>query len=282
MGGDLPVNRLGFGSMQLPGPGIWADPPDRDAAVAVLRRAVDLGVDFIDTADSYGPFVAEDLIREALHPYPPGLVVATKGGLVRRGPVTRDELWPVVGRPEYLRQCVEMSLRRLRLDTIDLYQLHRIDPRVPVEESLGELAALRQEGKIRHIGVSEVDVDTLRRCQAVTPIATVQNRYHLRHRMHDPVLRYCTENGLVFIPWDPLASGDLLHPDGPLARYAATRPETPAQVALGWLLHRSPAMLVIPGTSSLTHLADNVAAAGVRLSEPDLRALDDLAAAATD
>jgi aryl-alcohol dehydrogenase-like predicted oxidoreductase len=268
IGGELTVHRLGLGTMQLPGPGIWGEPPDRETAVKVIRRAVELGVDFIDTADSYGPYVAEDLIAEALHPYPAGVVIATKGGLLRSGPVARDMPWPALGRPEYLRQCVEMSLRRLRLDAIDLYQLHRIDPEVPVEDSLGELAKLKEEGKIRHIGLSEVDVATIERCRALTGIDTVQNRYNVAERKHEEVLEYCEREGIGFIPWDPLASGDLLAPGTPLAALAARHGYSPAQVAIRWLLDRSPAIIAIPGTSSVSHVEENIRAATVLL-DPD-------------
>lgn len=270
IGGELPVHRLGFGSMQLPGPGVWGRPQNVDAAITVLRRAVDLGVNLIDTADSYGPYDAEDLIREALHPYPDGLVITTKGGLLRSGAVAYNEPWPSLGRPEYLRQCVEMSLRRLRLDTIDLYQLHRIDPQVPVEDSLGELSRMREEGKIRHIGVSEVDLATLKQCRAITEIATVENRYNIQDRAHENVLAYCEQSGLAFITWDPLASGALITPDGPLADAAAQHGCTPAQIAIAWLLAKSPSILAIPGTTSAAHLEENVAAAMISLTSAEL------------
>ncbi len=260
--GDITVRRLGYGAMRLTGPGIWGDPPDRAEAKRVLRRAAELGVDFFDTADSYGPYVAEELIREALHPYD-GLLIATKGGLVRTGP----DQWKPVGRPEYLRQEVEMSLRRLGLERIDLYQLHRIDPKVPVEESVGELAALQREGKIRHIGLSQVHVEHIEQARAVAPIVSVQNLYNVSNRRAEPVLEYCEREGMAFIPWFPIAGGELAGPGSALEAAAAAASATPAQVALAWLLRRSPAMLPIPGTASVAHLEENVAAAEIRLSD---------------
>jgi aryl-alcohol dehydrogenase-like predicted oxidoreductase len=271
IGGDLTVHRLGFGAMQLPGHGVWGPPRDHDAAIAVLRRAVDLGVDLIDTADSYGPDISEELIHEALHPYPEGLVIATKGGLVRTGP---SEWWPM-GRPEYLRQQVEMSLRKLELDTIDLYQLHRIDPKVPFEESLGALHDLQHQGKIRHIGLSEVTVDEIRVAQRTVEVVTVQNRYNIVDRAYEAVLDFTTEQGIGFIPWFPLATGSLAQDDGPLAKIAADRGVAPSQVALAWLLARAPVMLPIPGTSSVAHLEENVAAADIQLSDAEVQALGD-------
>lgn len=265
IGGDLPVHRLGFGAMQLPGQGVWGPPRDHAAALAVLRRAIELGVTLIDTADSYGPEVAEDLIREALHPYPADLVIATKGGLVRTGP----DQWFPVGRPEYLRQCVEMSLRRLALDRIDLYQLHRIDPQVPVEESLGELGLLRDEGKIRHIGLSEVSVKELTSGQQVAEVATVQNRYNLADRESEQVLDHCADQGIGFIPWFPLATGDLARSGSRLDEIAGRLGASPSQLALAWLLRRSPVMLPIPGTSSVEHLEENCAAADIQLTDED-------------
>ncbi|MGE5136355.1 MAG: aldo/keto reductase [Gemmatimonadota bacterium] len=272
LGGDTPVTRLGYGAMRITGPGIWGDPPDRAEAVRVLRRAVELGVDFIDTADSYGPFVSEELIREALHPYD-GVTVATKGGLVRTGPGE----WHPVGRPEYLRQCVEMSLRRLGVETIDLYQLHRIDPQVPLTEQLGELAALREEGKIRHLGLSEVGVDEITEARMIAPIASVQNLYNLTSRQSEEVLGYCEREGLGFIPWFPIATGELAKPGGRLDGLAHETGATPAQLALAWLLRRSPVMLPIPGTGSVRHLEENVAAAAVDLTGPQYEALSSLA-----
>lgn len=269
IGGDLRVHRLGFGAMQLTGKGIWGDPRDPEECVRVLRRAVDLGVDLIDTADSYGPYVSEDLIREALHPYPAGLLIATKGGLTRAGPAD----WRPVARPAYLRQCVEMSLRRLRLERIDLYQLHRVDPDTPMEESLGELTAMQREGKIRHIGVSEVDVDTLRKMREVADVVSVQNLYNLSDRQHEDVLDYCEAEQLAFIPWFPLATGKLARDGGPLDTLAKEHDRSPSQLALAWLLRRSSVMLPIPGTSSLEHLEDNCAAATLELSDDEYDAL---------
>ena len=270
IGGKLPVTRLGYGTMQLTGPGVWGDPKDPDEAVRVLRRAVDLGVNFLDTADAYGPVVAEPLIRKALHPYPADLVIATKVGHTRQGP----GLWTPVGRPEYLRQQTEMALRLLGLEQIPLMQLHRIDPKVPLEDQVGELAKLQEEGKIRFIGLSEVTVDQLRAAAEVAPIATVQNLYNLANRSAEELLDYSAANGIGFIPWFPLATGELAKPGGPLAELAAKRGATPSQLALAWLLHRSPVMLPIPGTSSVAHLEDNVAAAGIALSEGEYAALE--------
>jgi pyridoxine 4-dehydrogenase len=272
IGGELEVHRLGFGAMQLTGPGIWGEPKDHDECIRVLRRAVDLGVTLIDTADSYGPFVSEDLIREALHPYPEDLVIATKGGLTRAGPGD----WRPVGRPAYLRQCVEMSLRRLKLERIDLYQLHRVDRATPVEESLGELKAMQDEGKIRHIGVSEVDVETIVEMRGVVDVVSVQNLYNLTDRSHEAVLDYCERENLGFIPWFPLATGRLAREGGPLADAAERHGSSPSQLALAWLLRRSPVMLPIPGTSKVAHLEENVAAAEITISDDEF---DTLAAA---
>lgn len=270
IGGKLPVTRLGYGTMQLTGPGVWGDPKDPDEAVRVLRRAVDLGVNFLDTADAYGPVVAEPLIKKALHPYPADLVIATKVGHTRQGP----GIWTPVGRPEYLRQQTEMSLRFLGLEQIPLMQLHRIDPKVPLEDQVGELAKLREEGKIRYIGLSEVTVGQLRAASEITPIATVQNLYNLANRSAEELLDYSAANGIGFIPWFPLATGELAKPGSPLASLAAKRGATPSQLALAWLLRRSPAMLPIPGTSSVSHLEDNVAAAGITLTEGEYAALE--------
>jgi pyridoxine 4-dehydrogenase len=270
IGGKLPVTRLGYGTMQLTGPGVWGDPKDPDEAVRVLRRAVDLGVNFLDTADAYGPVVAEALTRKALHPYPADLVIATKAGQSRQGP----GLWTPIGRPEYLRQQAEMSLRHLGLEQIPLFQLHRIDPKVPLEDQVGELAKLQEEGKIGFIGLSEVTVDQLRAAQAVAPIATVQNLYNLANRSAEELLDYSAANGIGFIPWFPLATGELAKPGGPLAELAAGRGASPSQLALAWLLHRSPVMLPIPGTASVSHLEDNVAAAGIALSEGEYASLE--------
>jgi aryl-alcohol dehydrogenase-like predicted oxidoreductase len=269
IGGDLEVTRLGYGAMRITGPGVWGPPRDRDAALAVLRRLPELGVDFVDTADSYGPFVSEDLIREALHPYD-GIAIATKGGFTRHGP----EIWAPVGRPEYLRQCCEMSLRRLELDTIPLYQLHRIDPKVPREEQFGVLAELQQEGKVRHLGLSEVSVDEVRAAGEFFRVATVQNLYNLTERRSEDVLRHCEAEGIGFIPWFPLAAGDLARPGGAVAEAAAAHGATPGQVALAWLLQRSEVMLPIPGTSSVAHLEENVAAAGLTLAPEEVERLD--------
>ena len=270
IGGKLPVTRLGYGTMQLTGPGVWGEPKDPDEAVRVLRRAVDLGVNFLDTADAYGPVVAEPLIKKALHPYPADLVIATKVGHTRQGP----GLWTPVGRPEYLRQQTEMALRLLGLEQIPLMQLHRIDQKVPLADQVGELAKLQEEGKIRFIGLSEVTVGQLRAAAEIAPIATVQNLYNLADRSAEELLDYSAANGIGFIPWFPLATGELAKPGGPLAALAAKRGATPSQLALAWLLHRSPAMLPIPGTSSVSHLEDNVAAAGIALSDGEYAALE--------
>ena len=273
LGGDLEVNRLGYGTMQLTGDGVWGEPDDHDEAIAVLRRAVEEGVNFIDTADSYGPEVAERLIHEALHPYPDDLVIATKAGLTRPGPGD----WKPVGRPEYLRQQCELSLRRLGLDTIDLFQLHRIDPEVPVADQVGELAKLQEEGKIRHIGLSEVDVDQLTEAQGTATIASVQNLFNLTSRDAEPLLDHCTENGIGFIPWFPLATGKLVADGGPLAEIAADTGAEPSQLALAWLLRRSSVMLPIPGTSSVEHLDQNLGAADLELTDEQFAALDGVA-----
>jgi len=269
IGGDLTVDRLGYGAMQITGPGVWGDPKDPAEAVRVLRRAVELGVTFIDTADSYGPFVSEQLIRAALHPYADDLVIATKAGLTRSGP--HD--WRPVGRPEYLRQQCELSLRHLGLEQIPLYQLHRIDPKVPLADQLGELALLKQEGKIGHIGLSEVSVAEIEAAQAITPIVSVQNLYNVANRQSEEVLEYCERNDLAFIPWFPIATGELAKPGGPLDAIAREHGATPAQLALAWLLRRSPVMLPIPGTSSVAHLEENVAAAQVQLTDDEYAAL---------
>jgi pyridoxine 4-dehydrogenase len=272
IGGDLDVRRLGFGAMRLTGDGIWGPPDDADQARAVLRRAVDLGVDLIDTADSYGPEVSENLIAEALHPYPEGLVIATKGGMRRTGPGR----WPRDARPERLKEACEASLRRLRLERIDLYQLHSPDPAVPFEDSLGALKELQDEGKIRHVGISNVSLDQVERARELVDVATVQNRYNLADRHSEDVLDACERAGIGFIPWFPLATGDLARPGGPLDDVAREHDATPGQVALAWLLGRSPVMLPIPGTSTVEHLEENVAAADVDLSGAEM---DRLAAA---
>ena len=269
IGGDLTVRRMGFGAMRVTGAGVWGEPPDRAAARAVLRRAVDLGVNLIDTADSYGPFVSEDLIAEALRPYPDDLVIATKGGLVRTGP----EEWHPVGRPEYLTQCVHMSLRRLGLERIDLYQFHEIDARVPLEESLGALRVLQDAGKIRHIGVSNFSVDELARARSVATVVSVQNRYNLADRRSEDVLEVCEQAGLGFLPWAPIDDGDLARPGGRLDRAAKRHGATVSQLSLAWLLHRSPVMLPIPGTSRVDHLEENMAAAELTLGDDEWAAL---------
>ncbi len=269
IGGDLEVNRLGFGSMQLTGPGVWGDPKDPDEAVRVLRRAVELGVNLIDTADSYGPVVAEQLIKRALFPYPDDLVIATKAGLTRQGP----NQWTPVGRPAYLRQQAEMSLRNLGLERIGLFQLHRIDPDVPLEDQVGELKALQEEGKIAHIGLSEVSVEDLQAAQRIAPIVSVQNLYNLNKRTAEPLLDYCTDQGIGFIPWFPLATGRLSQEGGQLAQLSASTGYSPSQLALAWLLKRSPVMLPIPGTSSVAHLEENTAAAEIDLSDADFEAI---------
>ena len=273
----MTVYRLGFGAMRVTGAGIWGNPPDHDEAIRVIREAVDLGVDFIDTADSYGPFVSEDLLREALHtgnaadPYG-GVIIATKGGLTRQGP----DQWASVGRPEYLRQCVQMSLRRLGVERIDLWQLHRIDPAVPAEDQFGEIRAMQDEGLIRLVGLSEVSVDDVVAAQEFFEVASVQNRYNLADRASEALLDFSAEHGIGFIPWYPLAARGLLADDGPLAAIAAAKGCTPSQVALAWLLQRSPVMLPIPGTGSIAHLEENCAAAEVRLSDAEMAELDAL------
>jgi pyridoxine 4-dehydrogenase len=269
LGGDLTVNRIGFGAMRLTGPGIWGEPADPEAARAVLRRAVELQVNFIDTSDAYGPDVNERLIGEALSPYPAGLVIATKGGLLRDGPGQ----WRPDGRPEHLRSALEGSLRRLRLERVDVYQLHRPDPRVPFLESVGELVSLRNEGRIRHIGLSNVDLHQLDQALGLTDIVSVQNRYNLGDRDSDGVLARCERLGIAFLPWAPLAGGTHTGPGGPLDAIAGAHGATPGQVALAWLLARSPVMLPIPGTSSIAHLEENVAAASIRLSPSEMEAI---------
>jgi pyridoxine 4-dehydrogenase len=269
VGGDLTVNRLGFGAMRVTGRGIWGDPPDRNEARAVLRRAVELGVNFIDTADSYGPDVSEELIAEALHPYPEDLVIATKGGLVRPGPGQ----WDPDGRPEHLRQACEGSLRRLRLDQIALYQFHRPDPDVPLEDSIGTLVALKEEGKIRHIGLSNVNEDQLRRAQAMTAIVSIQNRYNPGDRRSDTLVDLCEQEEMTFLPWAPIQNLDRFPA---LTDISKRHDVTVHQIALAWLLARSETMLTIPGTGSVDHLEENVAAAGLRLDPEEIAALNDL------
>jgi pyridoxine 4-dehydrogenase len=274
LGGEFTVNRLGYGAMRITGPGIWGEPKNRGEAIKVLRKAVELGVNFIDTADSYGPEVSENLIAEALYPYPKDLVIATKGGFTRSGP----NKWTEDGRPAYLRQCVEMSLRRLKLERIDLYQLHRIDPAVPVEESLGALKEFQQAGKIRHIGLSEVSAAEIERANKTVRIVSVQNQYNLSDRRHEAVLKYSEEHNLGFIPWFPVASGKLAQAGGPLDRVAKQHKATVAQLSLAWLLHHSPVLLPIPGTSSVNHLEENLAAARLELSAEEWKAIEEAAA----
>jgi pyridoxine 4-dehydrogenase len=269
VGGELEVARLGFGAMRITGEGVWGPPEDREEAIRVLRRTVELGIDLIDTADSYGPNVSEELIAEALGPYPPGLVIATKAGFERTGPGQ----WKVNGRPKHLRRACEGSLRRLGVETIDLYQLHRIDEDVPAEDQVGTLAELRDEGKIRHVGLSEVSVDQIRAAREIVPIATVQNRYNVADREWEAVLDHCEAEGIGFIPWYPLAVGKLAMEGGALAEAARRLGAAPAQVALAWLLRRSPVMLPIPGTSKVAHLEENVAAAALELSDDEFEAI---------
>lgn len=264
IGGDLEVHRLGFGAMRITGEGIWGPPDDPEEAKRLLRRVVEAGVDLIDTADSYGPEVSENLIAEVLHPYPDGLVIATKGGLRRTGPGQ----WPRDARPERLRECCEGSLRRLKLDRIDLYQLHSPDPQVPYEDSVGALRELQEEGKIRHIGISNVNLEELQQARGIVEVVTVQNRYNLEHRQADDLLDACEEAGIGFLPWFPLATGRLAQAGGPVDRVAREHDATPAQIALAWLLARSPVMLPIPGTSSVEHFEENIAARDIVLS-PD-------------
>jgi aryl-alcohol dehydrogenase-like predicted oxidoreductase len=273
IGGDLEVHRLGYGAMQITGDGVWGPPKDREGALAVLRAAVEGGVDFIDTADSYGPVVSEQLIAEALHPYPEGLVIATKAGFTRTGPGE----WVEVGRPAYLKQQVELSLRNLRVDRIDLIQLHRVDPEVPLEDQVGAFAELQGQGKVRHIGLSEVSVQQLEQARAVTQIASVQNLYNLTNRTSQDVLDFATRENIAFIPWFPIATGDLAAPESPVADIARELGASPSQVALAWLLHISPVVLPIPGTKSVDHLRENLGAASIDLSDEDLARLTALA-----
>ena len=276
IGGDLTVNRLGFGAMRITGKGIWGEPADPDEARAVLRRAVELGVNLIDTADSYGPDVSERLIGETLAPYPEDMVIATKAGLVRPGP----SRWDPDGRPEHIREAIEGSLTRLKLEIIDLYQLHRIDPKVPMEDQVGTMAELRDEGKVRHVGLSEVGVEEIDGARRIVPIATVQNRYNFSDRGHEDVLDFCEREGIGFIPWFPLAVGDLARPGSPLDEIAESRGAAPGQVALAWLLRRSPVMLPIPGTSSVEHLEENIAAASIELTDDEFEELSKISSGA--
>ncbi|MFE7838737.1 aldo/keto reductase [Streptomyces sp. NPDC057474] len=269
LGGDLEINRLGYGTMQLTGKGVWGEPKDHAEAIRVLKRAVELGVNFFDTADSYGPDVTEPLLREALHPYGDDIVIATKAGLTRQGP----DLWAPVGRPAYLRQQAEMSLRRLGVDRIDLFQLHRIDPDTPLEDQIGELKKLQDEGKIRHIGLSEVTVTEVKAAQEIAPIVSVQNLYNLTNRSAEELLEWSTEQGIGFIPWFPLATGQLTGEGSPLTELAKQHNASPSQLALAWLLKRSPVMLPIPGTSRVAHLEDNLTGATIELTDDEFEAL---------
>src|SRR5260221_3874142 len=282
IGGDLTVNRLGFGSMRLPGPGIWGPPRDKQEALRVLRRALELGINLIDTADSYGPDVAESLIAEALYPYPSGLVIATKGGIAHSGP----DQFSMDGRPQHLREALESSLRRLRLDRIDIYQFHYPDPNVPFEESVGALAAMRAEGKIRHVGLSNITTDELARAQKIVPIVTVQNHYNLADRrsermdeaQSEQMIDTCARQGIGFIPWSPLTAGQLARAGGPLDQSARQHNARPSQIALAWLLKRSPTMLPIPGTSSVQHLEEDVQGATIQLTQGEFDTIERTAA----
>ena len=276
IGGDLPVWRLGFGAMRITGKGVWGPPKDHDEAIRVLRRAIELGINFIDTADSYGPHVSEQLIAEALHPYPKRLVIATKAGFDRSGP----DRWTMNGRPEHLREACDGSLKRLKLERIDLYQLHRIDPAYPAEDQLGTLQDLQEQGKIRHIGLSEVSVAQIEHARKIVPIVSVQNRYSLADRAAEDVLDYCERENIGFIPWFPLGAGDLAAPGGKLARTAEEMKITTSQLALAWMLWRSPVMLPIPGTSRVSHLEENVATAAVKPDDAKMRLLGQLAKSA--
>ena len=277
IGGDLPVHRLGYGTMRLVGEGAWGEPANPEECRRVLRRAVELGVNLIDTADAYGPEIAERLVAEALHPYPAGLVIATKGGITRQGPAKTE----YVGRAGYLIQCVEMSLRRLKLERIELYQLHRIDPRTPLEESLDALRRMQEQGKIRHIGLSEVTPVEVEAAQKTVPIVSVQNRYSLADRRHEETLAWCESRNIAFLPWYPINAGKVLKPDQPfaqqLAQIAARHAATPAQLSLAWLLHRSPVVLPIPGTSKVAHLEENIAAAGLKIGPDEWAELEAVA-----
>jgi len=270
IGGDITVNRLGFGAMRVTGEGIWGEPKDRTEAIKTLKRLPELGVNFIDTADAYGPETSENLITEALHPFK-GLLIATKGGLTRSGP----GVWAPVGRPEYLRQAVALSLRRLKVEQIGLWQLHRIDAKVPRDEQFGVIRDMQKEGLIRHVGLSEVGVAEIEAARKFFPVVTVQNQYNLVHRVHEDVLEYCTKNNIGFIPWFPLAAGDLAKAGSVLDKVAQKLGATPSQVALAWVLKRSPVMLPIPGTGKVKHLEENTAAASINLSDEDFRALDE-------
>lgn len=271
LGGDIPIHRLGFGAMRITGKGIWGEPDDKDEARRVLKRLPELNINFVDTADSYGPFVSEDLIHEELYPYP-DMVIATKGGLTRHGP----DIWPPLGRPEYLRQCVLMSLRRLGVERIDLWQLHRIDPKVDRNEQFQVIADMQSEGLIRHVGLSEVSIEEIEAAQQYFPVVSVQNLYNLVHRKSENVLDYCERQNIAFIPWFPLSAGKLAEEGSQLSDIAARLGATPSQIALAWILKRSPVMLPIPGTGSLAHLEENTAAASLELSDEDFQTLDEL------
>jgi len=274
LGGDLEVNRLGYGAMRIVGEGVWGEPKDAENSKKVLQRAVELGVNFIDTSDAYGPDVSERLIGEALSPYKPGVIIATKGGLTRQGP----NKWLPVGRPEYLIQQVEMSLRRLKLERIDLWQLHRIDPKTPVEESLGAIKKLQAQGKIRHIGLSEVKVPEIEQARKVVEIVSVQNKYNIGDRGHEDVLEYCTKHNIAFIPWYPVAAGELAKPGGKLDKVAKAHDATVSQLSIAWLLHHSPVLLPIPGTSSVAHLEENVKSQDVTLTDAEWAEIEAAAA----
>jgi len=272
LGGDIPINRLGFGAMRVTGKGIWGEPEDRDEALRTLRRLPELGVNFIDTADSYGPYISEDLIREALYPYSDGLIIATKGGLTRHGP----DIWRPVGHPDYLRQCVLMSLRRLNVERIDLWQLHRIDSKTDREAQFREIAKMQQEGLIRHVGLSEVSIEEIEAARKHFPVVSVQNMYNLVTRQSEAILAYCERENIGFIPWFPLAAGNLANEGSVLDGIAKKLGASPSQVALAWVLKRSPVMLPIPGTGKVKHLEENMAAAGLTLSDEDFQTLDAL------
>lgn len=272
LGGEISINRMGFGAMRLTGPQVWGDPINRPKAQKVLKRGIELGVNFIDTADSYGPEVSENIIAETLYPYPKGLVIGTKGGLVRPEP----GIWKRLGRPEHLIQCVEMSLRRLRLECIDLYQLHAIDPQVPLEESVEALRKMQQQGKIRFIGLSNVSVDEIERARKIIDVVSVQNQYNLLYRHSENVVDYCTQHALAFIPWYPIGRGELAKEGSAIQRLAQHKQVSPAQIALAWLLQHAPVMILIPGTASLEHLEENMAARSITLSDEEIAQLDAL------
>jgi len=270
LAGKTPIYRIGFGAMRITGPNIWGEPKDKQEAHSVLRRVLDLGINFIDTADSYGPEVSENLLAEALHPYPSGLIIATKGGLLRPS----SDSWIPLGRPEYLMQCVEMSLRRLRLECIDLYQLHAVDPLVPLEDSLGALKEMQRQGKIRYIGLSNVTVDEIQRARKVVEIVSIQNQYNLFNRRSEDVVSYCSQHQLAFIPWYPIASGQLAHSTGKLQELAKHKGMTTAQLSLAWLLQRNEVMVPIPGTANIQHLEENIAAASLNLTRDEINLLN--------